>query len=77
MSTKCSSKDGPIVTGDRGVSTLEHSHCGFLPPRKVGFEERTRKPILTDSRVHTLTQCMTSNCAGMMGEETTSQTLPR
>ena len=32
---------------------------GFLPPREVGFEERIRKPIQTDSRVHTLSQCVT------------------
>ena len=67
--------DGPIVVGDRGVPTLEHKHDDTVLPKrrndtpskgvieegKDGFlpTRRIRKPIQTDSRVHTLSQCVT------------------
>ena len=38
---------------------IKEGKDGFLPPMEVGFEERIRKPIQTDSRVHTLSQCVT------------------
>ena len=38
---------------------IEEGKDGFLPPREVGLEERIRKPIQTDSGVHTMSQCVT------------------
>ena len=38
---------------------IKEGKDGFLSPREVGLEERIRKPIQTDRRVHTLSQCVT------------------
>ena len=38
---------------------IKEGKDGFLPLREVGLEKRTGEPIQTDSRVHTLSQCVT------------------